>query len=90
MRAAINLLSLRLFARAFALLGIGLVAANCSPDVERFQDNPFATNTLRPPGETTGSVSRSRVQSHPLPELQPTQEPLPAAKPGASSRPVKS
>ena len=81
MRAAIDLLSLRLFSRAFTLLGVGLVAANCSPDVERFHDNPFAANTLRPPGETTGSVSRSQVQPDPLPALQPTHEPFPAAKP---------
>ena len=81
MRAAIDLLSLRLFSRAFTLLGVGLVAANCSPDVERFHDNPFAASTPRPPSETTGSVSRGQVQSHPLPELQPTYEPLPAAKP---------
>ena len=81
MRAAIDLLSLRLFSRAFTLLGVGLVAANCSPDVERFHDNPFGANTLRPHSETTGSVSRSQVQPDSLPALQPTHEPLPVAKP---------
>ena len=85
MRAAIDLLSLRSFARAFALLGVGLVAANCSPDVERFNDDPFATNTPRPPSETTGSVSGGQVQSHPLAELPPA-EPL-ATKPGSKLLP---
>ena len=81
MRAAIDLLTLRLFSRASTLLGVGLIAANCSPGVERFHDNPFAANTLRPPSETTGSVARSQVQPDPLPALQPPHEPLPAAKP---------
>jgi hypothetical protein len=81
MRAAIDLLTLRLFSRASTLLGVGLIATNCSPGVERFHDNPFAANTLRPPSETTGSVSRSQVQPDPLPALQQTHEPLPAAKP---------
>ena len=80
MREAIDSLSLRLLTRAFAFLGVGLVVANCSPDVERFKDNPFAANILRPPSETTGSVSRAQVQSHPLAEPPPA-EPLPAAKP---------
>ena len=87
MRAVIDLLSLRSFARAFAFLGVGLVVANCSPDVERFNDNPVATNTPRPPSETTGSVSRGQVQSHPLAELQTAREPLPVAKPGSKLPP---
>jgi hypothetical protein len=78
MRAVIDLLSPRSFARAFALLGVGLVAANCSPDVERFNDNPFATNTPRSPSETTGSVPRGQVETRPLAELQPAGQPLPA------------
>ena len=86
MRAAI-VFSLCSFARAFALLGVGFVVANCSPDVERFNDNPFATNPLRPPDGTTGSVSRGQVQSNPLAELQPAREPLPAAKPGSKLPP---
>lgn len=81
MRAVVDLLSLRSFAQAVALLGVGLVVANCSPDVERFNDNPFATNTPHPPSETTDSVSRGQVQSRPLPEPQTAREPLPAAKP---------
>jgi hypothetical protein len=78
MPAVIDLLSPRSFARAFALLGVGLVAANCSPDVERFNDNPFGTNMPRSPSETTGSVPRGQVQTRPLTELQPAGQPLPA------------
>ena len=80
MPAAIDALSLRFLTRALASLGVGLVVANCSSDVERFKDNPFATSSLRPASETIGSASRAQVQSYPLAEPPPAQEPLPAAK----------
>jgi len=99
MRAVVDLLSLRSFAQAVALLGVGLVVANCSPDVERFNDNPFATNTPHPPSETTGSVSHGQVQPQtarePLPapesKLRPDEKPpAPTTKPSAQpARKVK-
>ena len=79
MRAVIGSLSLRLLTRALTSLGV-FVVANCSGDVERFNDNPFATSSLRPPGETTGSASRAQVQSYPMAAFPPAQEPLLAAK----------
>ena len=78
MRAVVDLLSPRFLARAVALLAVGLVTANCSPDAVRFNDNPFAINT-QPPSETTGSVPRGQVETRPLAELQPRDQPLPAA-----------
>ena len=75
MPAAIDALSLRFLTRALASLGVGLVVANCSSDVERFKDNPFATSSLRPASETTGSASRAQVQSYPLPAAKSMSKP---------------
>ena len=90
MRVVVDLLSPRSFARAFALLAVGLVAANCSPDAVRFNDNPFATSTRRPPAETTGSVPRGHVEARPLAEPQPEGQPsLPASSRAPPTQPSK-
>jgi len=77
MRAVIDCLNPRSFARAFALLTVGLVAANCSSDAVRFNDNPFANNARPGPGETTGSAPPGQVETRPL--LDPQALPPPPA-----------
>ena len=79
MRAVIGPLSLRLLTRALASVGV-FVVANCSSDVERLKDSPFASSSLHPPSETTGLAPPAQVQSHPVAEPLPAQEPLRAAK----------
>jgi murein DD-endopeptidase MepM/ murein hydrolase activator NlpD len=86
MRAVIDLLSPRSFARTFALLAVGLGAANCSSDAVRFNDNPFATRAS--PSETTGSVSPGQVETRPLTEPQAGTQPLPAPTAPGRSGPV--
>jgi pimeloyl-ACP methyl ester carboxylesterase len=55
-------LSARSFARAFALLTLGLIAANCSSEVASFSENSFVRNESRAlPGELTGSVPRAKA-----------------------------
>ena len=70
MRAVIDCLNPRSFARAFALLTVGLVAANCSSDTARFNDNPFASSARPVPSETTGSAPSGQVETQPLPDPQ--------------------
>jgi murein DD-endopeptidase MepM/ murein hydrolase activator NlpD len=53
---------------ALALMSISF--AGCSADTQRFQANPFASTQSSP--EATGSVPSGRVESHPLPQYQPT------------------
>ena len=53
---------------ALALMSISF--AGCSADTTRFAANPFATPQAAP--EATGSVPTGRVESHPLPQYQPT------------------
>lgn len=79
MCAVIGSLRLHLLTRALASLGI-FVVANCSSDVERFKDSPFASSSLHTPSETTGLAPPAQVQSHPLAEPLPTKESLRAAK----------
>ncbi len=79
MRAVIDLLSPRSFARAFALVVVGLSAANCSSDAVRLNDNPFATKTSA--NETTGSVPPGQIETRPLAEPQAGTQALPAPPP---------
>jgi murein DD-endopeptidase MepM/ murein hydrolase activator NlpD len=79
MRAVIDLLSPRSFARAFALVVVGLSAANCSSDAVRLNDNPFATKTSA--NETTGSVPPGQIEARPLAEPQAGAQALPAPPP---------
>ena len=75
MRVVIDLLSPRSFARAFALLSVGLSVANCSSDAVRLNSNPFATLA----SETTGSVPPGQVESRPSdPQTGVQAQPLPA------------
>src|SRR6266567_8872531 len=53
---------------ALALMSIAF--AGCSADTTRFAANPFASQ--QPSPEATGSVPSGRVESHPLPQYQPT------------------
>ena len=53
---------------ALALMSISF--AGCSADTTRFAANPFANS--QPSPEATGSVPSGRVESHPLPQYQPT------------------
>jgi murein DD-endopeptidase MepM/ murein hydrolase activator NlpD len=53
---------------ALALMSISF--AGCSADTTRFAANPFANS--QPSSEATGSVPSGRVESHPLPQYQPT------------------
>lgn len=76
MSAVIGLLSPRSFARTFALLAIALVAANCSPDAVRFNDDPFAPNASASPTDTTGSVPRGQTETRPPAQLRPGGQPL--------------
>ena len=62
-----NGLRTRCLARAFALLPLGLIAANCSSDVARFSENSFVSNgsralpsELRVPAQSTLSTSGPR------------------------------
>lgn len=75
MRAVIDLLSPRSFARAFALVAVGLTAANCSSDTVRLNENPFATRM--PANETTGSLPPGQIESRPLAEPQAGSQYLP-------------
>lgn len=79
MRSVIDLLSPRSFARAFALVAVGLSAANCSSDAVRLNDNPFATKTSA--NETTGSLPPGQVETRPLAEPQSGAQALPALPP---------
>ncbi|MEZ5789054.1 MAG: LysM domain-containing protein, partial [Xanthobacteraceae bacterium] len=78
MHAIAAFLSPRSFGRAFVLLTVGLVAANCSSDSVRLNDNPFANRA-----ETTGSVppgqigSAGQIESQPLGAPQVNSQPLP-------------
>jgi murein DD-endopeptidase MepM/ murein hydrolase activator NlpD len=76
MRPVIDLLSPRSFARAFALVVVGLSAANCSSDAVRLNDIPFATKTSA--NETTGSVPPGQIETRPLAEPQAGAQALPA------------
>jgi len=53
---------------ALALMSISF--AGCSADTQRLAANPFANAQSSP--EATGSVPSGRVESHPLPQYQPT------------------
>ena len=53
---------------ALALMSISV--AGCSADTQRFAANPFGSSKSSP--EATGSVPSGRVESHPLPQYQPT------------------
>lgn len=85
MHAVAAFLSPRSFGRAFALLTVGLVAANCSSDAVRLNDNPFAN---RPGPETTGSMppgqamSGGQIESRPLgaPQVNAQALPPPASR----------
>jgi murein DD-endopeptidase MepM/ murein hydrolase activator NlpD len=79
MRPVIDLLSPRSFARAFALVVVGLSAANCSSDAVRLNDIPFATKTSA--NETTGSVPPGQIETRPLAEPQAGAQALPAPPP---------
>lgn len=83
MRVVVDSLSPRSFARAFALLSIGLSVANCSSDAVRLNDNPFAAAST---SETTGSVPPGQISGRPLDPAVRSQ-PLPAppapGQPGA-------
>jgi murein DD-endopeptidase MepM/ murein hydrolase activator NlpD len=81
MHAVAAFLSPRSFGRAFVLLAVGLVAANCSSDAVRLNENPFASNAG--PAETTGSVppgqigSAGQIETRPLGSAQMSSQPLP-------------
>lgn len=75
MRVVIDLLSPRSFARAFALVAVGLTAANCSSDTVRLNENPFATRM--PANETTGSLPPGQIESRPLADPQAGSQYLP-------------
>ena len=79
MRVVIDLLSPRSFARAFALVAVGLTAANCSSDTVRLNENPFATRM--PANETTGSLPPGQIESRPLAEPQAGSQYLPPPPP---------
>ncbi len=84
MRAFNDALSPRSLARAFALLAVGLGAANCSSDSVRLNENPFASRAS--PNETTGSLPSAQIETRPLTEPQTGAQPLPAPPaPGRSS-----
>ena len=53
---------------ALALMSISF--AGCSADTTRFAANPFSNS--QPAPEATGSVPTGRIESHPLPQYQPT------------------
>jgi murein DD-endopeptidase MepM/ murein hydrolase activator NlpD len=53
---------------ALALMSISF--AGCSADTTRFAANPFSNSPSS--SEATGSVPTGRVESHPLPQYQPT------------------
>jgi murein DD-endopeptidase MepM/ murein hydrolase activator NlpD len=76
MRSVIDLMSPRSFARAFALVVVGLSAANCSSDAVRLNDNPFATKTSA--NETTGSLPPGQIETRPLAAPQVVGQALPA------------
>lgn len=78
MHAVTAFLSPRSVGRAFVLLTVGLVAANCSSDAVRLNDNPFAnraeTTGSTPPGQFgsagqmgTSPSGPSQINSQPLP-----------------------
>ena len=79
MRAVIDLLSQRSFARAFAMVVVGLSVANCSSDAVRLNDNPFAMKTSA--NETTGSLPPGQIETRPLAEPQAGSQALPAPPP---------
>ena len=84
MRAFNDALSPRSLARAFALIAVGLGAANCSSDAVRLNENPFATRAS--PNEATGSLPSGQIETRPLTEPQTGAQPLPAPPaPGRSS-----
>jgi pimeloyl-ACP methyl ester carboxylesterase len=66
----------RSFARAFALLMLGFIAASCSSQVAGFSDNSFISNGPQAyAGEPTGSVPRGTATSIGQLEHPPVAEP---------------
>ncbi len=85
MREVVISLGLRLLTRTLASLGV-FVVANCSSDVERLKDSPFASISSSAPSETTGLAPSAQVQSHSLGKPSPAQQPLRAPKSASSKQ----
>jgi murein DD-endopeptidase MepM/ murein hydrolase activator NlpD len=88
MRAVTVSMSPRSLARTIALLTVGFIAANCSSDATRLNENPFASRSSAP--ESTGSVPpgqaapNGQIESRPLAAPPMAGQPLP---PPAGRRP---